>query len=1193
MGSATVNLTKQQDQAIHTRGASVAVSAGAGCGKTFVLTERFLANLDPKKAAQQKPNDLRELVAITFTERAAREMRDRVRKKTLERLQHATGDDEINWWWKLLRELDGARISTIHSFCGTLLRTHAVEAKLDPNFALLDESQTATILSELTDDLLRKWLGEQRPMLIDLIMQFGLSSLRNMLHALRNDGGPADWDKWREQTVDEQLDVWQRFHQQQFVPHVLGQLKGSQESRDVIETLRQNEPKHTVMKQRRATLLTLLPHLEQSRQPAVDVAMIRETAGVKGGGTKKDWPSEAAYERFKDAASDLRKRIDKHAPQLSFDRELARPSVIAGQHLFAMAEEIRNEYTRRKLELNLLDFDDMIGRAHRLLTAPEHGKLRKRISSQIALLLVDEFQDTDPVQVDLVRALCGDNVTDGKLFFVGDRKQSIYRFRGAKPRVFHELREELKPAGRLPLTLNFRSQPGVLEFVNALFVERFAPDYEKLEPSKVQISPPPTIEFWWSVPTFGSRDKEVANPTEVARRHEADQIARKLRKMFDDAQPLLPADAAHGKNTLGGKSSALRPVGYGDVAILFRALPDVQYYEQALQEQEIPYYLVGGHAFYAQQEIFDIVNLLRAIDCIADEVSLAGVLRSPIFSCDDETLFWLAQHPGGLAAAICDGPPRKTPPLPLGEGRGEGYSFRHFTHAQRQRVAFAAKTLGELRAMKDRVPIAELLQTALAKTGYDAVLLAEFLGERKLANLRKLIEQARSFDRSSVFTLSDFIVQLSEFVVEQPRESLAATHPETANVVRLMTIHQAKGLEFPVVVVPDIDRPKRSQSATAVFDPTLGPLVKVALEDEKKTTAVGLEMFRSMEQTDDDEESDRLFYVATTRAADRLILSSNLWAMDKPASRWAKLLAERFDLTSGHCIATLPTDYPAPVAEVTMQSVDKTPPTITRRSKTDWEQLADQAQLIAEQKLGILPPHVGPIAPQRNSRRQYSFSRLSGLLQGGVEEKYHGQEKKPARRSGIDDLPEPSIDPLGLGTLVHEVLAEMNFVSREDVAGLVARHSALHLKNDPATMAEAVRMIEGFAQSDRAKQIAAAEKRHSELEFLLAWPSDAPVENGPFLQGFLDCLYRDSAGEWHLLDYKTNNVTAENYEAEAANYERQLGVYALAIETILKTPPRTLTLYFLRPGLEYNFIWNETARRETMDWVNDAIGLSS
>ncbi len=303
--------------------------------------------------------------------------------------------------------------------------------------------------------------------------------------------------------------------------------------------------------------------------------------------------------------------------------------------------------------------------------------------------------------------------------------------------------------------------------------------------------------------------------------------------------------------------------------------------------------MVGGHAFYAQQEIHDVVNFLRAFASPSDAVSLAGVLRSPIFALTDETLFWLAQHSRGLAAGLFDDQ------LP-----------RELDAKQLSRVQFAAATLRHLRDRKDRISITELLNEALAITGYDAALLAEFMGERKLANLRKLIDQARAFDQSGVFGLADFIVQLSDFVAEMPREPLAATHPEGANVVRLMTIHQAKGLEFPIVFVPDINRCAKGNEDQAAFHPQWGPLVKLPARSDRNGTISGLDLYQQLNAAEDQAELIRLLYVATTRAADYLVLSGGLSPKDfeSPSAPWLKLLAERFDLKTGQFIAQLPKD---------------------------------------------------------------------------------------------------------------------------------------------------------------------------------------------------------------------------------------------------------------------------------------------
>ncbi len=226
--------------------------------------------------------------------------------------------------------------------------------------------------------------------------------------------------------------------------------------------------------------------------------------------------------------------------------------------------------------------------------------------------------------------------------------------------------------------------------------------------------------------------------------------------MIDQQEPIATEKTSDGKWTA-------RPVEERDIAILFRALSNVQFYEEALRHYNIPYYLVGGHAFYAQQEIHDVVNFLRALASPSDGRQFGWRAAQSDLALTDETLFWLAQHPRGLAAGLFNDE------LP-----------RELDAKQRSRVQFTAATLRHWRDRKDRISITELLNEALTITGYDAALLAEFMGERKLANLRKLLDQARAFDQSGVFGLADFIVQLSDFVAEMPREPLAATHPEGA-----------------------------------------------------------------------------------------------------------------------------------------------------------------------------------------------------------------------------------------------------------------------------------------------------------------------------------------------------------------------------------------------------------------------------
>jgi ATP-dependent helicase/nuclease subunit A len=1174
--------TPQQEKAIAARNVSVALAAGAGCGKTFVLTERFLACLDPERPGGALRLD--QLTAITFTERAAREMRQRIREACGKRLRDAE-EKHVAHWLGTIRELDSARIATIHSYCGTLLRSHAVEAQLDPHFQVLDAAATQTLLYELIDDQLRERLADGDEKVIELIVQYGLSKLREMIGRLLGERQQIQWEQWRLEKPSQLAARWEHFWRTCALPRGLKKVSESAAAAEILQILSVEMPSNAVMRRRCEVLRDKLPRLAEVKAEDAPAALaeLREATIVQGGGGKGAWSSDEAYKAFFRPAVELRETIDEIRKQAAYDAAKALPAAEAALYLLDITRDLDKAYARRKSELAALDFDDLLIHARSLLADPEHGELRKRLATQTQMLLVDEFQDTDPLQVELVRALCDGHVADGRLFFVGDHKQSIYRFRGADPKVFNDLRMEIPPSGRLPLTLNFRSQPAVIEFVNALFTKDMGPEYDMLEAHRPQLGPRPAVEFLWAVAAeeeaegdneSAAREQDAeSEPSDAEesmaaaernRRREAEWIARRLRGMLDSGEKLVwDHDAPKGGNPV------LRAVRPGDITLLFRALTNVEYYEDALRRYGIDYYLVGGHAFYAQQEIFDVVNLLRAISCTSDEVSLAGVLRSPMFGLLDETLYWLSRHMGGLSAGFWS----------QNSGRGESASCVDTMAPEEQaRVRFAAETLGELRDIKDRVPVAALLEKALDKTGYDALLLAEFLGERKLANLHKLVNQARQFDAAGIFTLADFITQLTQFVARQPDEPLAAMQTESMNAVRLMSIHQSKGLEFPIVVVVDLDRKRKANNDGVAFTPELGPMVHF------KGCVSGYDLFHQTESDEDTDELVRLLYVATTRAADYLILSTGLKDLDKPIGPWMQLLKRQFDLGSGAWIAD--------PARILAKVIQEEPPLGQKPAgmpaRHDLHQVIDKTRALVAAGTGEVPRDIEAVPVDLAARRQFSFSRLQGTI--------HRRDVSSPRRTEEQEEPAAAIDPLGLGTLVHAVLADLatdrSFLpaaGRPTVEALVRKHACLHLPEAVEKLDEPIDMIWRLAKSPRWEAVRAASTVYTELEFLLAWPPGNQNADARYVQGFIDCLYQDQRGGWHLLDYKTNQVSPATLAETAAGYEMQMMVYALAVEQILKRPPVEIVLHFLRANLERRFAWDLLARNYATEEVDEAM----
>jgi ATP-dependent helicase/nuclease subunit A len=723
----------------------------------------------------------------------------------------------------------------------------------------------------------------------------------------------------------------------------------------------------------------------------------------------------------------------------------------------------------------------------------------------------------------------------------------------------------------MSLTRNFRSQPAITDFVNAIFCEEFE-DYEPLVPARLQSTATPAVEFLWTPAAADDINGEAAHAPVVdaakkgrragaardARAVEARWIARRLVQLLKSQEPLVVGDDGN-----------RRPLQLGDIAILLRTLSDAQVYEEALRDHGLDYYLAGGHAFYSQQEIYDVLNLLRAVASTVDEIALAGALRSPLFSLADETLFWLVQMHGTLNAALAaDLPPSNLSPQ------------------EAAKVRRASTTLRRLRIEKDRLSVADLFALAMELTGYDAVLEIEFLGPRKAANIEKLVEQARTLDRSSPGDLQGFITQLSEFVVRAPKESLAATQAE-GDVVRIMTVHYAKGLEFPLVVLPDLDRQRNAGAWQPVLEERLGPLVP--LEAEEKQGCIGLDLYRHIENFEDLRERKRLLYVGCTRAADYLILSSSIEDPAKPKRDWLQLVDRTIDLTSGALRRILPAGYGAPQVRVTTAKPRIDDEKVVVPRGPDLDRMVVKTRELAAKTTGEVPRSADAMPVDAAARRRFSFSQLTGMLD---------IEREPLSAPDMSLDPDELVDSgpsrsehsgRELGRLVHAVLERMD-IRQNGVRELCEYFAPRFTDGDPAQLVdEAAALVERFVNSPRAAELAAAKVVRREVEFLLPWPLEGVKDDGRYLHGYIDCLYEDVQGRWHLQDYKTNRATADTVSQVASKYELQLLVYQLACERVLGAPLAECALQLLHPGTEYMFQWSEADRRRGVERVSAAM----
>ncbi|WP_373653587.1 UvrD-helicase domain-containing protein [Schlesneria sp. DSM 10557] len=1225
------SFTPQQSDAIHRRGVSIALSAGAGCGKTFVLTQRFLAGLQPAGTSAESPIDLHQLVAITFTDRAAREMRNRIRAACHHQLQTCTAD-HVDHWLEILRGLDGARISTIHSFCTSLLRSQAVEAGLDPQFTVLEPALADTLLRRVARDTLHRLLEQGDEDAVAFTVQFGLERVREHLRAFTLQRFQIDFAAFSEVTPELLATQWLQKWQTDYVPRLVDNFRKAPLVERLREALSGSPSKNPTMIERIGILSTLLHPETHWANVEQTLADIRDQCRVQGGGGKKDWVSDERQEEAKLVLEKMRKAVDKLREQLEFDPQHVAISAELACRAVRLTQLTAAEYAAAKRAQGVLDFDDLLLHARDLLR--DHEAVRQRVAAGIRLLMVDEFQDTDPVQADVVRSLCGAALTAGKLFMVGDRKQSIYRFRRADPTVFTSMSAELPPHGRLPLNVNFRSQPAVLNFVNHLFSAALE-EYEPLDPfQKVQHSPTPAVEFlfaWYDVVEARQEDEESgasealsaeedeetrANAPQL-RRREADWIARRIYALLDDPTPRI---RSHARDAQG--NPILRRTEPGDIVILFRALSNVQDYEAALRRYGLEYYLVGGKAFFAQQEVFDLLNLCRYLDDPDDLIGLVGVLRSPFFNLSDDAIQALATSSGSGAKGAEEVAAASQQLAAEGAGQGPGHaspsrnkpSLHHALQQeppaflpddQKSRIRFANEVLSELRNLKDRIPLADLLNQGVERTGYDASLLAEFLGERKLANLRKLIDMARQFDRGNVYTLKDFVTRLQTSVLEESSEEFATTQPESGDVIRLMSIHQSKGLEFPVVIVADIDRKGPPRGGSAILHPELGPLIKQPEQFGRQVDNLGLKMYKLDEDEADAAETIRLFYVACTRAADYLILSAGI-EPEKPAqSPWRILLESRFDVSTG----LLKMDPLLGTSEFGTGGRDTVPEVFIHREACQVPRfhlhhekhiaVGEIPGRVLHAEPGEFPVTSRVYGPDRNDLAVLSVSRLEEIdatLRAPHQITPHpGQERGQERERGQDA--ESFMDPdqaTALGTLVHAVLEVAHFDEPDGWEELLTR--AVQRSPDAIpqrVVRQAEMMLTKFFSSPLAQELAGYKSTQREVEFFLPWPSnlkeDRPKEGkseaaeagarpvprpDPMIAGVIDLLIQADQG-WHVIDYKTGEFPLEvPVEQLLAPYEIQMGLYAYAVQQWFGVRPHEVSLVVFRPQV----------RRITLEW---------
>ena len=1083
----TFELTAEQRAAVEGRDAGLFVHANAGSGKTRVLVERYV------RAVVEDGVRVERILAITFTEKAAAELRARVRRRFLE-----LGRPEA------AREADAAWISTIHGLCSKLLRRHALAAGIDPDYEVLDETRAARLAIDSFDRALEQFLETGDPARLDLAAAHTPDRLRRMVttvHAKRRSAGeerpelpeidppvPGDEREELADAVDEALRELASHAGTARVDDAIAKLEGC---RDVLDRLPPDATGDPAL-------------FDELRVKPGNVSALQGDAVTAACQALDAWIGACATQRAYGDYVLLRELLAGFAAR------------------YAQAKEARSG----------LDFEDLELLACNLLE--ENQPLRERYRDRFVHLLVDEFQDTNRLQIRLLRLLAGD---DGRLFTVGDEFQSIYGFRHADVSVFREFRSAAAEHDRVrPLTENFRSRAEILEALNAAFGPHWEDEFQPLRPGGDGAAASPDdqlqLDLGGSTPARGRTAVELIVTDLHSQRWKPLGEAP-----FGDSLAGPPAWRAAEMRLLADRIRRLVDEGRepAEIVVLLRAAADMPLYERALRERGIETYVVGGRNYWAQQQVADLRGYLAVLANPLDQQALYTTLGSPLGGLSLDTLALL-----GLQARRL----KRDPWWALSAEDGSDGLHDKFTPEDREHAADVVRRIGEHRRLAGTLSLEHLLDRVITDTGYDRTLLALPDGRRRMANVRKLMRLARRFEADRGADLRGFIDHLAEQDLLAAREGEAPLEAEDLQAVRLMTIHAAKGLEFPVVCVADLGRMGRGDddALRVTDDGRVG--LKIASLGGGSAKGLGLEELEKEQDELQDEEERRIFYVAMTRAQELLVLSGatdvEKWPPEQPLGvpmNWIwrgvapGLEAGRADGVKA-VVCT-----PDNVDELLDEAARYGEAIVGEETAVPTGPLRAFERHEAAPALPVGRLSYSGLARYRACGYRFYLERVVGLHELGAS------ESVPVDQPGADELA-----PLLRGTVVHELLERLDFSdprapTAEDVAARLESHGA---PSGAGAVEDVRRFVTAFLGSALFERLARAQRIRQELGFAYDIVPPGTGGRGLLVNGFVD-VYAEEPERVLIVDYKTDSL--EGIEADGlveANYSIQRLIYALA-----------------------------------------------
>ena len=1032
---------------------AVCVTAGPGSGKTTILVERFRwlvneKNVDPKR-----------ILAVTFTEKAAQNL--------IERLTEHDGSLERQQ--QMFRQ---APIATIHSFCSSLLREHALEIGLDPEFSVMDEWESKIEQNRIIREVLEQAHTNDTAALERFLRTFVGNDIERHLSKIHQEICAADKEAFA-----------QISNPQPHIQNLVAELENAAKQGKWPELVTE------------AKLLRLA-----SGTSDFDYIDSRRSLIEKLNSLPKTRAASKILKRLRDKRDNLVLQADYLFTSIA--------NQDSREWLAKILREIELSFQQWKRSSSKCDFSDLERCAVQLLK--KHLHLAERFDH----ILVDEYQDINPVQNELIELLQKNrNYSTCTLFAVGDINQSIYGFRYAAPSVFRNFRNNVATHGghSIELCENFRSRPDIL-----LAAKTFLQDVEGVESRSLTAKrrfPSKSIPSVEILATY-------SNSKQNAKHREARHLAARILE--------LKHALKLGVDDSGRKS---RKPEWKDFAVLARSRANLEAIANALRQAGIPY-TTTSKGFFDTPEIRDLINVLHILVNPRDEIRCAAVLRSPLVGIKDETLLTLKIKECNLVQALDD--------ITLHSDSGIASPPFEIDPIDLDRLKKFQGWLTHFRLIRDRTPVDLLLSRILIETSYETYLLSQPTGRHQAANVRKFIEIVRGQSEKRPVSFDSLVSHIEKMRSSQSPEGDAPVLDPSENTVHLMTIHAAKGLEFPVVIIPSVQSPTPNSVTTAGFSPTcgVGAKWKTSTVSSGQSDEALNEINRNATQQRR-EESNRLFYVAITRAEEHLVLSCCFGAPPYRATAWLQLLkkslADIHNKEDGHLF-----DGP-----------DNTPRNETL-GKFRFRLLRTDLDPVTECQVNN-PEEISPVELVQtvNHRPDYSDSAatVTGIsLFSTCPRRYY-----LSHYLGFSANHQP-INPMPTTVLDENYVAEYD---KSDSGELGLRvHAILANASEPdPTEKEVVELVRRFRESDLGRQVPSDAKHEQDLLFNV---------DGHLLRGHIDLWFDNDDNKRFLVDYKTDRVNETQVTQRAQRYELQLRLYAHAIKQATGRAPDRAELYFLR-----------------------------